>query len=65
MEEGMSRTIGMIEPNDQLEPFEKHTADSKWQFCMCETCQRRRKLIDSAPGMPIDYSVHRKKDEKY
>jgi hypothetical protein len=50
---------------EEFEPFEKHTADSKWQFCRCETCQRRRKFIDGLPGTPIDYATFRHKDEKY
>ena len=46
-------------------PLEKHTADSKWQFCNCRSCQDRRRLIDNAPGTKIDYATYRRKDEKY
>lgn len=52
-------------PPEQFEPFEKHVAESKWQFCKCETCQRKRKFLDSLPGDRIDYATFRLKDEKY
>ena len=48
-----------------LNTLEIHMADSKWQFCNCESCQRRRKLIDDTSGTKIDYTTYRKKDEKY
>lgn len=46
-------------------PAEEHTEDSKWQFCKCEHCQRKRRYLDSLPGMAIDYATFRHKDEKY
>jgi hypothetical protein len=55
-------------PQVELElpnPIEKHTADSKWQFCNCKTCQTKRLTLDSLPGKPIDYATYRRKDEKY
>jgi hypothetical protein len=45
--------------------IEKHTADSKWQFCCCRTCQEKRKKLDAMPGVKIDYSTFRLKDENY
>jgi hypothetical protein len=59
--------LGVIEKQGATlpNPLEVHTADSKWQFCNCETCQRRRMLIDSCPGTPIKYETYRHKDEKY
>jgi len=62
----MDRKIGTLakaEPN--YLPKEKHTADSKWQFCNCESCQDKRFLLDSMPGKPIDYATFRLKDERY
>lgn len=52
---------GVTLPN----PLEAHTADSKWQFCNCGSCQRRRKLIEDTPGTKIDFATYRKKDERY
>lgn len=47
-------------------PLEVHTADSKWQFCNCESCQRRRMLIDATPGKKLDFATYRSnRDEKY
>lgn len=44
---------------------EEHTAESKWQFCGCKSCQEYRFLILSQPGSPIDFNTYRKKDERY
>lgn len=49
----------------EYKPLEKHTADSKWQFCNCRFCQDKRFILDSLPGTPIDYQTYRRKDEKY
>jgi hypothetical protein len=46
-------------------PLEKHTANSKWQYCNCETCQRKRMFLDSLPGQKIDYNTFRHKGENY
>jgi len=46
-------------------PKEKHTADSKWQFCNCQSCQEIRMRIDSMPGVKFDYATYRHRDEKY
>ena len=51
--------------NNATEERVIHTADSKWQFCMCEYCQEIRKRIENAPGKPIDFKTYRHKDEKY
>jgi hypothetical protein len=53
------------EGREYLEPFEKHTGDSKWQFCNCLTCQNKRCFLDGLPGKPIDYQTFRNKDERY
>jgi hypothetical protein len=42
-----------------------HTADSKWQYCMCRTCQQKRHKLDSMPGEKINYDTLRLKDERY
>jgi hypothetical protein len=44
---------------------EKHTADSKWQYCNCGTCQEKRNTLNNLPGPPIDYDKLRRKDEHY
>lgn len=48
-----------------VKPFEKHTAESRWQFCNCLTCQNKRILLDSLPGPKIDFTKFRLKDEDY
>jgi len=53
------------DPNRAYKPFEKHTAESKWQFCNCQSCQDKRFFLDHAPGAPIDYSTFRLKGEHY
>lgn len=59
-------TIGYIPSNEELVgPFEKHTADSKWQYCMCETCQRHRKYLQARSDKPINWDTLRLKDERY
>ena len=47
------------------EPFERHIAESKWQFCNCQTCQETRDRLDKAPGTKINYETYRRKDERY
>ena len=64
MERGKMGAIVKSEP-ELLMPFEKHTADSKWQFCKCETCQKKRALLDSLPGKQIDYATFRLPGERY
>ena len=46
-------------------PLEKHTADSKWQFCNCRSCQEIRGRLDSMSGPKIDYATYRHRDERY
>lgn len=53
------------QPNYAYAPLEKHTAESKWQFCNCKTCQDTRRRIEQAPGKDIDFKTYRRKDEKY
>ena len=48
-----------------LLPIEVHVAESKWQFCNCETCQRKRNLLDSLPGKAVDYATFRLPGERY
>jgi hypothetical protein len=45
--------------------IELHVADSKWQFCNCCTCQRKRKFLDGLPGAKIDYNIFRLAGERY
>ncbi len=49
----------------EYKPLEVHTADSKWQFCCCKSCQDYRFLIESQPGSPINFKTYRHKDEPY
>lgn len=56
-------TLHLREPD--YKPLEVHTADSKWQFCMCKSCQDYRFLIESQPGGPINFKTYRHKDEPY
>jgi hypothetical protein len=66
MMDDMRGHVGIVMTEEEFElPIEKHTADSKWQFCKCKTCQRKRKYLDSLPGTPIDYATFRHKDERY
>lgn len=43
----------------------EHTADSKWQYCMCRTCQQKRWKLDHLPGPPINYDTLRLPGERY
>jgi len=54
-----------IDPNRDYKPFEKHTAESVWQKCCCQSCQDMRFFIDAQPGTPIDYATYRHRDERY
>lgn len=64
----MSRDFGVIarvEHEYEL-PIEKHTADSKWQYCKCKSCQDKRAFILAAPGgKNFDFNAFRHRDEKY
>lgn len=46
-------------------PIEDHTADSKWQYCNCRSCQGKRRMMESLPGTKLDFDKIRLKDEKY
>ena len=61
------KTVGFILKIEQPlpNPLEKHTAESRWQFCNCETCQRKRVTLDSMPGEKINYATFRHKGENY
>ena len=62
-----NQTVGFI-PKVELElplPVEKHTGTSRWQYCNCETCQRKRMFLDSLPGQKIDYKTFRHRGENY
>lgn len=63
----MRDTFDVLEKVEQTlpNPLEKHTADSKWQYCNCETCQRKRLTLDALPGKKIDYATFRHVGEKY
>jgi hypothetical protein len=53
------------DPNRNYKPFEKHVAESRWQYCCCQSCQDKRFFLDSLPGPPIDYNTLRHKGENY
>lgn len=58
--------VGTIRPGAvELKPLEEHTAESKWQFCNCRSCQEKRALILSMPGKEIDFAKYRRSDERY
>ena len=59
------RIAEMPKQSFEMKPLEKHTADSKWQFCNCKSCQEKRFMLDSLPGPKIDYTTFRLKDERY
>jgi hypothetical protein len=61
----MDYRVGELPQEPRLPGLEKHTAESKWQFCMCGSCREKRRLLDMLPGKAIDYSTFRHKDEKY
>jgi len=46
-------------------PIEKHTAESRWQYCNCKTCQSKRIFLDALPGQKIDYNTFRHRGENY
>jgi len=59
--------VGTIGKNEEVfpNPLEPHTAESKWQFCNCRSCQGKRALILSMPGKEIDFAKYRRSDERY
>ena len=58
-------SVPVIPQRAETVALEEHTADSRWQFCMCASCQDIRRRIEEAPGKPIDFATYRHKDEKY
>jgi len=52
-------------PGLEYKEINEHVAESKWQFCNCQTCQEKRFKLDSMPGPKIDYQTFRLKDERY
>ena len=59
------RSVTLMPPMKQFEKKEEHTADSKWQYCMCKWCQEKRYKLENMPGATIDWNKFRLKDEKY
>jgi hypothetical protein len=58
--------VGQFEQTKRdYKPLETHTAESKWQFCNCTTCQDHRFFLDSRSPDPIDYTKFRLKGENY
>jgi len=57
--------VGELPQEVRLPGLEPHTAESRWQFCMCGSCREKRRLLDMLPGKAIDYQTYRHKDEKY
>ena len=43
----------------EYKELEQHVAESKWQYCNCQTCQEKRFKLDSMPGKKIDYGTFR------
>jgi hypothetical protein len=46
-------------------PFDKHVAESKWQYCNCRSCQEHRHLLETLPGAKIDFNSFRLPGERY
>jgi len=61
----MKTPVRFVDPQREYKPFERHTCDSKWQFCNCQSCQDMRFFIDRQPGTKIDYATYRHRDERY
>jgi len=59
------RRIGQFDHSEEFlqRPFATHLAESRWQICMCETCQRKRHLYDSLPGKKIDWERYKKSSD--
>jgi hypothetical protein len=50
----------------EYKAIEEHVAESKWQFCNCQTCQEKRCRVERAsPGTPFKFETYRRSDEKY
>jgi hypothetical protein len=49
--------------DENLLPLEEHKGESRWQTCMCKTCQRKRKTYDSLPGRQIDWERYKKNSD--
>lgn len=49
----------------EYKELEEHTAESKWQYCNCQSCQENRYRIEQIPGPKINWDKVRLKDEKY
>jgi hypothetical protein len=61
-----NRQIGIL-PRYEPEylPMEVHSADSKWQYCTCKSCQDKRFLLESLPGAKINFDTLRLTGERY
>ena len=58
--------LGVFEGGWQpMEPLEEHAADSKWQYCLCGSCQSKRHLLETLPGVKIDFNTFRLPGERY
>jgi len=59
------RRIGQFERSEDFlqRPFQEHVAESRWQTCGCETCQRKRHTYDMLPGKPIDWDRYKKSSD--
>ena len=57
--------VGIPDWEPPKESITEHTADSRWQYCMCRTCQQKRWKLDHMAGPPINYDKLRLKDEHY
>lgn len=65
-EPGRGHVSMVMTEREYVRPFEKHTADSKWQFCNCERDQDHRFYLLARSDKPIDFSTFRlDRDEKY
>lgn len=49
----------------EYKELEPHVAESRWQFCNCQSCQEKRFRLVSMPGPKIDFQTFRLKDERY
>ena len=49
----------------EYKPLEPHMAESKWQFCNCQSCQEKRFKFEILPGPKIDFQTFRLAGERY
>lgn len=54
-----------LDPRIDYRPFEAHVAESKWQYCRCQSCQEKRFTMERLPGIKINFDALRLPGERY